>query len=360
MRRRTKPAKAKVQAKPPVARKSLKNEVSKVRDLEKSLAESLERERAKDRALVEALEQQTATAEILRVISSSPTDIQPVFAAVVASAGRLCDAFDATIFQTDGERLRVAVHNGPIASHPVGEGPSLTRETPSGRAVLERRTIHVGDTQAEIDEYPEGSEHARRLGFRTVLAVPLMRESVAIGVINLRRSEARLFTERQVAMLQTFADQAIIAIENVRLFNETKEALEQQTATSEILRVISQSPTDVQPVFDAIAERAMRLCGASVSGVLRFDGELVHIVALANVNPDGAAALRSAFPMPPSSRSASARAILMREIVHLPDMFDDPEYGIATLSQPAGFRSILSVPMLREGDAIGGITVGRP
>src|SRR5205814_2139483 len=135
------------------------------------------------------LEQQTATSEILRVIAGSPTDVQPVFAAMAASAARLCDAFDATIFQIDGDRLRVAVHDGPIASHPVGQGPSLVRETPSGRAVLDRRTIHVTDAQAETDEYPEGSEHARRLGFRTVLAVPLMREGLAIGVINLRRAE---------------------------------------------------------------------------------------------------------------------------------------------------------------------------
>src|SRR3989441_6287672 len=192
------------------------------------------------RLLIEAREQQTATSEVLRVISQSPTEIQPVFAAVAESAARLCDAFDATIFQIDGERLRVAVHTGPIASHPVGEGPALVRGTPSGRAVLDRRTIHVADTQAEIDEYPEGSETARRLGFRTVLAVPLMREGLAVGVINLRRTEARLFTDRQVALLQTFADQAVIAIENARLLNELQErnaslseALDQQTATSE-------------------------------------------------------------------------------------------------------------------------------
>jgi CheY-like chemotaxis protein len=184
----------------------------------------------------------------------------------------ICDANDATIFQIDGDRLRVAVHNGPIASHPIGQGPSLAWGTPSGRAVLDRRPIHVADLQAEIDEYPEGSEHSRRLGFRTVLAAPLMQEGVAIGVINLRRTEARLFTERQVALLQTFADQAVIAIENVRLFNETKEALEQQTATSDILRVISSSPTDVQPVFDAIAASATRLCEADFSGLYQFDG----------------------------------------------------------------------------------------
>src|SRR5262249_29291297 len=157
----------------------------------------------------EALEQQTATGEILRVIASSPTDIQPVFAAVAASAARPCGAFDATIFQIDGDRFRGAVHKRPNPRHPLGEGPPLVRGTPSGRAVLDRRTIHVADSQAEIDEYPEGSEHARRLGFRTVLAVPLMREGVAIGVINLRRTETHLFTERQVSLLQTFADQAV-------------------------------------------------------------------------------------------------------------------------------------------------------
>jgi GAF domain-containing protein len=221
---------------------------------------------ARNRDLTETLQQQTATGEILNVIASSATDIQPVFAAVAASANRLCDALDATIFQIDGERLRVAVHNGPIASHPVGEGPSLTRGTPSGRAVLDRRTIHIADTQAEFDEYPEGSEHARRLGFRTVLAVPLMREGVAVGVINLRRTEARLFTERQVALLQTFADQAVIAVENVRLFTELQAsnrgliaALDTQTATSDILRVISRSQRDVQPVFDVILSSAVRL-----------------------------------------------------------------------------------------------------
>src|SRR5262249_27326192 len=153
-----------------------------------------------------------------------------------------------------------------IASHPVGQGPSLARGTPSGRAVLDRRTIHVADTQAEIDEYPEGSEHARRLGFRTVLAVPLMRVGVAIGVITVRRTEARLLTERQVALLQNFADQAVIAIENVRLFEELEarnrdltESVEQQTATSEVLKVISRSAFDLPSVLQTLVDNATRL-----------------------------------------------------------------------------------------------------
>jgi len=138
------------------------------------------------------------------------------------------------------------------------------------------------------------------------------------------------------------------------------EAQEQQTATAEILRVISSAPTDIQRVFDAIAERAMQLCQASSSGVLRFDGSLVHIVALGNVSQNGAAALRSAFPMAPNTRSASTRAILTGSVVHIPDVLEDPEYGITTQAQAGGFRSVLSVPMLRERKAIGGVTVGRP
>src|SRR5262249_26558326 len=165
----------------------------------------------------------------------------------------------------------------------------------------------------------------------------------------------------------TFADQAVVAIENVRLFTELEarnhdltETLEQQTATGEILRVISSSPTDVQPVFDTIAERAMHLCGGSSAGVLTYDGELVHIAALANVNPEGAVALRSAFPMRPSLRSASSRSILTRETVHIHDNLVEPGYEIAAQAQAGGFRSVLSLPMMREDKAIGCVTVGRP
>src|SRR5262245_13085467 len=183
------------------------------------------------RALGESLEQQTATAEILRVISSSPTDIQPVFAAVLTSAARLCDASDATIFQVDGDVLRIVAHEGPIHSTPFRAIP-LIRGTAAGRAVLERRTIHVPDLQAEVDEYPESSVFARSYGFRTVLNVPLLCGAETIGTIAIRRTEARPFTDRQIALLESFAAQAVIAIENVRLFNETKEALEQQMATA--------------------------------------------------------------------------------------------------------------------------------
>src|SRR5262249_48622890 len=157
-----------------------------------------------------------------------------------------------------------------------------------GRAVLDGRTVHIADIQAEVDEFPEGSEIARRVGNRTVLSMPLMRrDGLAIGAIMVRRTEARLFTNRQVALLQTFADQAVIAIENVRLFNQTKEALERETATGEILRVISSSPTDIQPVLDAVAESAARLCDTNDVAIFRRDGDRLHLVAHHGTIPEG-------------------------------------------------------------------------
>ena len=276
MRRGAKPAKTKVEAKLPVARKSRSNEGSRVRDLEKRLADALKREAEALKREAEALEQQTATAEILRVISSSPTDVQPVFAAVLRSAARLCDAFDAVIFQVEGDGLRLVAREGPIPSSPVGAFP-LIRGTAAGRAVLDRRTIHVPDLQAEADEFPESSAIARSYGYRTTLTVPLLRGAEAIGAIGIRRTEVRPFTDRQIELLQTFAAQAVIAIENVRLFNETKEALEQQTATGEILRVIASSPTDLQPVMEAVAENAARVCGAMDSSIYRLEGEHLRL-----------------------------------------------------------------------------------
>ena len=194
MRRRAKPAKAKVESKLPVAPKSRKNESSRVLDLEKRLAE--------------ALEQQTATSEILRVISSSPTDVQPVFETIVKNAACLCDAVDTTIFQVASDSLILVAHHGPIPSLPVGALRPLVPGTPTGRAVLEARTIHIVDLQSEVDEYPEGSALARALDFRAVLSVPLIRAAAAIGTIVIRRIEARPFTERQTELLKTFAEQA--------------------------------------------------------------------------------------------------------------------------------------------------------
>ncbi|NIO43105.1 MAG: GAF domain-containing protein, partial [Burkholderiales bacterium] len=235
----------------------------------------------RNKEVTESLQQQTATAEILRVISSSPTDIQPVLDAVAESAARLCEAVDTVIWLVDGDILRSGAHYGPIAAPEEWTIP-IARGSGAGRAVADRKTIHVLDMAAETEEYPEGSAYASRYGFHTMLSTPLLREGVPIGAILIRRDKVRAFSENHIALLQTFADQAVIAIENVRLFQELEarntditESLEQQTATSEVLRVISSSPSDLQPVFDMIAKSSRQLCHGNFTGVFKFDGELI-------------------------------------------------------------------------------------
>jgi GAF domain-containing protein/CheY-like chemotaxis protein len=318
-------------------------------------------------ALREALEQQTATAEILRVISGSPTDIQPVLDTVAESAARLCEAQDSSIFRRHGDRLLLVAHRGPIGWASIGEFTlPLVRGTANGRSVLEARTVHVTDLQAEVDEFPEGSETARRYGHRATLNVPLLRDGVAVGSISIRRTEARPFTEPQIALLQTFADQAVIAIENVRLFTELQaknasltEALEQQTATSEILRVISSSPTDEQPVFEAIVENARRLCDVTYSTVFLAEAGQLRLAAVRGVDAEGIAALNRAYPRPIARDTTSGRSLLDRSVIHLADSWLDPEYT-HPLRNVIGLRSILTVPIFREGAPVGAISVWRP
>src|SRR5712692_3013480 len=243
MRRGAKPGKAKVGPKLPVARKSLKNEGSRVRQLQQRLGEALKRE-------AEAQEQQRATADILRVMSSSLAQLQPVLDAIAETAARLCDASNGTIILSDGEALRMEAHYGPLARQ-IGTKLPIDRRYVSGRAFIEGHPLHVDDL-SEAADFPLGRQMAARLGIRSFLAVPLVREAVPIGLITMQRTEVRPFSDKQIELLKTFADQAVIAIENVRLFTELHESLEQQTAISHILGVISRSPTDIEPVLDTI------------------------------------------------------------------------------------------------------------
>src|SRR5262245_11083054 len=282
-----------------VVKTSVTEQVQTIAELRQQLVESLQREEAKDKKLqdrdqqlAEALEQQTGTSEILRVIASSPTDIQPVLDVVAENAAKLCDATDAVIGRVDGDLFRtVAVYGSIPHFRRVGEASRPSRGTPAGRALLERKTIHVHDIAAAIEtEFPESKARQQVTGTRTLLVTPLLREGLAVGNITIRRTEVRPFTERQIKLLETFADQAVIAIENVRLFKELQErnrdlteALEQQTATSEILGVIAGSPTDIQPVLDVVVESAARVCGID-DVVLRLREEN-SVVARAHFGP---------------------------------------------------------------------------
>jgi two-component system, NtrC family, sensor kinase len=316
------------------------------------------------RELTESLEQQTATAEILRVISSSPTDIQPVLDAVAENAARLCEARDAQIFRLEEGRLHAVASFGPWGLRGEAQPRVIDRGWVTGRAVVDRQTVHVHDLAAEPEsEYPTGRQLQARSGHRTTLATPLLREGQPLGAILIRRMEVQPFTNKHIALLETFAAQAVIAIENVRLFQELDrrnrdlgEALEQQTATAEILRVISSSPTDIQPTFDAIAASAVRLCEANEGEVYRFDGRLIHMMAHHGGGSQAREVLAQMFPSPPGRGTITGRAILTGMVVHA-DVAADPEHEYRDVA--GFFRTVLSVPMLRDGSPIGAISVDR-
>jgi GAF domain-containing protein len=322
----------------------------------------------RNRELTETLEQQTATGEILRVISSSPTDVQPVFDTIARSAAQLCEAEFCFVFRFDGALLHLVAHHGltPEGIEALNRAWPLApgRGTVAGRAVLARGVAQIPDVHADPD-YLMGAV-AVAATFRSTVAVPMMREGLPIGVITVLRPHPGLFSDSQVALLQTFADQAVIAVENVRLFTEVEtrnreltETLEQQTATGEILRVISSSPTDVQPVFDSIAQSARRLCEGTVCQVFQYDGEILHFVAGHGQTAEAREAVRRAFSKPPDRGSAAGRSIIDAAIVHIPDIDADPDFALGALARIVTFRSIVAVPMIRDGRPIGVIGVGR-
>ena len=343
---------------PREANADLLAEIAALRDrLASLIRESAERQEA----LTQAGHREAATSEILGVISSSPTNLQPVFEAIARSTVRLCEGARSTVWRPEGDLLRcVARWDMTPDGHVVraSSGESVDAESIPGRAIHEGQIVQVNDVPENPAVPPTYRERARIRGYRSLLAVPMVREGVAIGVITVVRPTSTEFTDQQVGLVKTFADQAVIAIENVPLFNETKERLEQQTATAEILRVISRSPTDVQPVFDAIARNSVTLCGGIGAVVLRFDGELLHLAGHHNASVEGVERLERAYPRRPARDYPPGRAFLDRSVVHVPDLQAATEFAAST-ARHRGAGSQLAVPLLRGQEAIGVITLAR-
>jgi GAF domain-containing protein len=329
------------------------------------------RERTRD--LQESLEYQTATSDVLKVISRSTFDLQPVLDTLVETAARLCEAEMATIMRREGEAYRAATafgyspgFKGFIESRPFAPG----RGSITGRVALEGRVVHVADVESDPEyAWSEGQQIGK---FRTMLGVPLLREDTLIGVVVLARARVEPFTERQIELVRTFADQAVIAIENARLFDELhgrtrdlQESLEYQTATSDVLKVISRSTFDLQPVLETVAETAARLCDAGYSAIFRREGEVYRVATVFAFSPDTmeAAHKLQAFlkdhPLVPGRGSITGRVALEGTVVQVADTASDPEYTLSQATSLGNLRTQLGVPLLRGGEPIGVIVVAR-
>src|SRR5258705_546445 len=308
----------------------------------------------------EALERQTATADILKVIASSPSDVQPVFEAIAESARRLVGGHSAAVTRVIGDMIHLAAFTA--GSEAGTKELQSSFPTPLSSPGIHSRVARTGelafrtDIETEPDVPQAVKELARARGYRSLLVVPMMRDGVAIGTIGVTRREPGPFSDHLVGLLKTFADQAVIAIENTRLFNETREALERQTATADILKVIASSPSDVQPVFEAIATSANRLIGGHSTAVLRFVDGVSHLAAFTPTNPAADEALEASFPRPLAEfppfelvREGEAAQVIDTEF----------ESGARDIARLRGYRSMLFAPLMSNGVPIGLIGVTR-
>jgi signal transduction histidine kinase len=325
------------------------------------------------RELDDARQRETAISEVLKVISSSPGELEPVFGAMLERATRLCEAGFGVLWLFDGKRFSAAAeHAIPDALAEFVREPVPVEASASLVEIVEgANVVHVADLAA-TELYDTGNRVRRAYvqlgGARTLMSVALRKDNALLGAFNVYRQEVRPFTDKHIELIQNFASQAVIAIENTRLLNELRqrtddlsESLEQLTATSDVLRVISSSPTNVQPVFDAIAESAVRLCDGQFSFVNRFDGKLVDFASCCGLTAEGLKAFQSIFPYPAGEDTAAGRAIVRRAVVEISDVGADPSYGARGhgLAKAVDYRSIAAVPLLHEGNPIGAIAVAR-
>jgi len=318
--------------------------------------------------LKESLEQQTATSEILGVIASSPTDIQPVLDVVAQNAARLCDAHDAIIHRLSGDLLQDAAHYGPIVRNADTRTP-LNRDSVAGRAVVDRQVVHVHDMQAELEaEFPLAKSRALHDGTRSVVGAPLLREGTAVGAILIRRTEVRPFTEKQIALLKTFTDQAVIAIENVRLFQELEartrelaQSVGELRALGDVSQTVS-STLDLERVLETIVSHAVQLSGSDCGVIYEYDesAQEFNLRASHHMEEEVVEALRAARVR--LGEGATGRAATTRTPVQIPNISEQREFT-GTRARPLitrfGYRSLLSVPLLRQQQILGGLAVWR-
>ena len=320
--------------------------------------------------LTEALEQQTATSDVLQVISRSPGDLEPVFASMLEKAVRICDATFGNIYRWDGEFLNlVAAHNSPPAFAEARRSPRRPDpKMPAGRMLSTKAAIHVVDLAADqsyIEQrIPEVIAAVELGGVRTFLAVPMLKDNELIGALSLSRQEVHPFIDKQIELVKNFAAQAVIAIENARLLNELRQSLEQQTATSEVLGIISSSPGDLEPVFASMLENAVRVCDAKFGNIYRWDGEALHLLASHNTPPAFAEA-RKRSPRRPGPNTPAGRMVATNTVVHVADLAAEQAFveqrDPATVAavELGGVRTFLAVPMLKENELIGTFALAR-